>query len=288
MNSPTKIPTGLPSTEPVFRRARAFTLIELLVVIAIIAVLASMLLPVLGKAKDRAHSVACRSNVRQLQLAWQMYLDDNRGLLPGNINKVVTGGPAAMPGSWVLGSAQTDMDTTNIAQGSLFTYTRGAGVYHCPGDRSNVKASGLRHSRSYSLSVWLDGDIQGDGGTPSYPIPQSAKDQPLIKTQLAQLLTPAPFQTFVFMEENERSIDDGMMVVENPAIVQDHAWWDMPSDRHNGSGTVSFADNHIESVKWRAPKHYQSHGQSVGSDPSVPASLDFQDFRRAQQWVPIQ
>src|SRR2546430_1466802 len=68
----------------------AFTLIELLVVVAIIAILASLLLPALAAAKEHGRRTACINNFRQLQLAWQMYADDNCGVLPFNWGNVPT------------------------------------------------------------------------------------------------------------------------------------------------------------------------------------------------------
>ena len=77
---------------PVLVRARgkigqrhSFTLIELLVVIAIIAILAALLLPALSWAKLQATGVHCLNNLRQLQLDWHMYAQDNRDSIPGNV-----------------------------------------------------------------------------------------------------------------------------------------------------------------------------------------------------------
>src|SRR6187397_693029 len=89
--------------------SRGFTLIELLVVIAIIAVLASMLLPALAKAKTKAQGIQCLSNLKQLQLGWIMYAHDHED------NLVFNALDPSSPG-WVKGILNFDgnnPDNTN-------------------------------------------------------------------------------------------------------------------------------------------------------------------------------
>lgn len=80
--------------------ALGFTLIELLVVIAIIAILASMLLPAVAKAKAKAQRIACVSNLRQVTLGFKLWAEDNGGRYPWWI-EVTNGGSATLPEAWM-------------------------------------------------------------------------------------------------------------------------------------------------------------------------------------------
>lgn len=97
---------------------KAFTLMELLVVIAIIVILAALLLPVLGKSKQKAWQSTCQNNIRQLQLGWIMYANDFGDSLPHNSAGAGAGESLQNPG-WVAGDMWLNSDVVRISPKAL-------------------------------------------------------------------------------------------------------------------------------------------------------------------------
>ena len=272
-----------------FRRS-GFTLIELLVVIAIIAILAAMLLPALTKAKQKAQSISCMNNTKQIMLAWTMYANDNNDFCPPNDYPYLTayfGAANQMKMKcWVVGTMAKTADANDLQAKTtglselldpntlLSPYLPSKPVYHCPADNYvDTYAGNQVHVRSYSMNSAV-GTIFGSstamGGTAPRPVGspvgggwldaskgyQGNQTAYLTYPKLTTFSRPGPANTWVMMDENPITINDGSFAVSAYAAPGKTYLIDYPTGLHGGSGGLAFADGHAIVHKWKDPQTY--------------------------------
>lgn len=237
----------------------AFTLVELLVVFGVVIVLASVAVPALAKSKTRTPAAGCLSNLRQMQVGWAMYADDNKG-------KLMLNAPAGGTTScWVpTGSEDWNSSFFNTNTGPLLAapMSRYVGsnvtVFRCPGDVVPSR-NGFR-LRSYSMN-----------GQVGNPFANYAPPLRLYQKE-SDIVCPTPANLFVLCDEHPGSLNDGFLQVSSSPRFPD-----VPASYLDNGCGFSFADGHAEIHKWQGKSLLIPVVRSV-SFTSIPVSSTDPDW----------
>lgn len=237
-----------PTVQRVTRGSLAFTLIELLVVIAIVAILAAILLPALGKAKEKALAISCLNNLKQLTLAAHLYAGDHNDAIVPNFltssNAWVDGDVSRLPGA---------SDLSKIRAAKLFPYNQSVAIYQCPSDRIPTAGSKSPRVRSYSLNGMMGNNAEPGNFDPSGVVHPGFREN----RKFTDIKNPPPSSASFLIDEQSNpdpakcSVNDGYIGIDFGK--KGPAWPDLTGSRHGNFGLMSFADGHVQSLKWLEP-----------------------------------
>lgn len=264
--------TSLPFSR---RRSRGgFTLIELLVVIAIIAILASILLPALAKAKQQAHRITCINNARQLTVTWVLYSGDHE-------ERLVANGAQTGPGRstlWVGGAYHNfrpaftnPLYLLDPKLAAFAPYLTDKAPYKCPSDKTThivVRGRPVPQIRSYALNLYVG---------PNESMSERLSARFVTYRTTAQIATPS--MTFLFQDVTPQSLCTPAFILPMPG--QGDRWFHLPATHHNNGGVLTFADGHAEAHRWLDSRTLRSTtlGQRIAHESPAANSRDLQWLR---------
>ncbi len=262
----------------------AFTLIELMVVVAIIALLISILLPSLARARAQAKLLVCKANIRTLGLGHAFYAQDYNGWFPNPDAWLVARDRQAVPrpadGD---GNGTLDVATWRLSSGELWPYVKTTKPYLCPADRRNRGggATGIQNLFSYAGNGTVVENVVNRRFDGWNWYLQGRVRRADIRAALITLendlntirnpgngLTKRSTVVFALIELHTRS-NAGQGAAFHSGATR------LP-ERHLGKGHLYFFDDHVETLdskRWNEdpdPRHYQRRFYT-GDPPSQPA-----------------
>jgi prepilin-type N-terminal cleavage/methylation domain-containing protein/prepilin-type processing-associated H-X9-DG protein len=267
------------------KTAAAFTLIELLVVIAIIAILAAMLLPALNAAKKKAYQARCMSNLKQMGLGMNIYVDDFNDISPGCASVNQYGFSLEdwiywLPTS-VSGVAKATLINSPIARGIPGVSSN---LFRCPMDQYDAERNsvntGLTFGGAYGFSYSFNSyNPNGPNGTTSVGMASihDVNVNPRLWYPYRLSLVKNPSNKIMFAEDQTSAMDSmkpsgecSISTTDNSLAkpINDGRYANSPGDkvltsRHGKKADVTFGDGHVEAVTW------QFGTNAVNSEPDL-------------------
>lgn len=228
------------------KHARAFTLVEMMVVVAVIGILASLLLPAISKAKEKAWRIKCVSNLRQVGQAFILYADDHKGQLP----PLNSGGPW---GSTVVPTNPTNWWYQILTDGHYMPETNDVqGIWRCPAVR------GDDFNTPFGKRMDGYGPVEGKVYISKLPsiidYAYKADGTPRGSSYLTEIKRPSQLWLVgdVGVPKDPKNVPDGGYKTDIVTFAPDeygdyaHTIPKQPAVRHGSKANVSFVDNHVE------------------------------------------